>query len=79
MPPAEAEAEVAPVAPVTLVALNGDGDELDFGVHLTGRGNDGNNEDEIYNEDEGDVAFGSPDLYDVKELIELCLKILALR
>ena len=31
------------------------------------------NED-IYNEDEGTVDFGSPDLYDVQELIELSLE-----
>ena len=55
---AEAEAEAAPVV------LNEDEDkDVDFGVHhLTGHGDDDNIDNEIYDKNEGDVGFGTPDL-----------------
>ena len=56
--PAEREAEAAPVV------LNEDEDkDVDFGVHhLTGHGDDDNIDNEIYDKNEGDVGFGTPDL-----------------
>ena len=65
IPAVEAEAEAAPVA------LVNDDDDNNFGVHMTGRDDDDEIENEIYDANEGDVGFGSPDLYDIKELIEL--------
>ena len=36
---------------------------------------DMNNEvEDLFNDDEGNVGFGSPEFYDVKELIELSLE-----
>ena len=66
------EAEVVPAATVA----NRDVD-VDFGVHWTehDNNNDANeNKDKIHNEEEGDVRFSSTDIYDVQELIELCLE-----
>jgi len=80
-PPRETEEEAEKVlvperVDATGVAANSDEAELDFGVHLTAHDDEDDieNEDEIYNEEEGDVGFGSPDIYDVQELIELCLE-----
>ena len=54
-----------------------DGEDVDFGFHFTACDDNNDNienEDEIYNKEEGDVGFGSPDIYDVQELIEMCLE-----
>ena len=72
----EAEAAVAPVA---LGALINEDEDNNFGVHMTGRDdddddeieNENENENELYDANDGDVGFSSPDLYDIKELIEL--------
>ena len=59
------------------VAANIDEEDLDFGVHLVAHDNDNDNienEDEIHKKEEGDVGFGSPDVYDVQKLIEMCLE-----
>ena len=74
-PVAEAPPREAEVVPAATVVVNRDEDD-DFGVHWTAHDDDEDNEnkEDIYNEEEGDVGFGSPDIYDVQELIELCLE-----
>ena len=73
VPQAEWEAEAAPVAPIP--PPNRDDEDLDFGLLLIGRDNDDSVENEdIYDEDEGNVGFGSLDLYHAQELIELSLE-----
>ena len=71
-PPVIAEADEVEAAAVTVV--NEDANN-NFGVHMTGRDDDDDDDDEIENEiydaNEGDIWFDSPDLYDIKELIEL--------
>ena len=52
-------------------------EDVDFGVHLTAHDDNNDNienEDEIFNKEEGHVGFGSPDIDDVQELIEMCLE-----
>ena len=46
------------------VALVNEDDDNNFGVHMTGREDDNDNEikNELYDANEGDVGFGSPDL-----------------
>ena len=58
---------------------NQDEDDVGIAVHMADREDDDedmNNEgvEDLFNDDEGNVGFGSPDFYDVKELIELSLE-----
>ena len=53
--PVEREAEET-----ALVALNED-EDIDFGVHMTRRDSDDNIDNEIYDTNEGDIRFDSPD------------------
>ena len=52
------------------VALNED-EDVDFVVYLTRHDNDDNINNKIYDTNEGDVGFGSPDLYHIRKMIEL--------
>ena len=55
-----------------------DEDDIGIAVHMADRDDEeeGMNDDveDIFNNDEGNVGFGSPDFYDVKELIELSIE-----
>ena len=66
--------KVAPVAPRSTTQSGWRRPWL-WSIYLTGRDDDNSfGNDYIYNEDEGNVDFGSPDLYDVQELIEISLE-----
>jgi len=70
LPPLPAVSTVA-----TTEAVDGDLDDLHFGTHMTGKDDDNEDEDEeIFDRNEGNIGFGSPDYYDVEELIELALE-----
>ena len=58
---------------------NQDDDDVGIAVHMADREDDADEDvnegvEDLFNDDEGNVGFGSPDFYDVKELIELSLE-----
>ena len=62
--------EHVPVANIDEPAMD---ESLDFGLNITPPGfdNDNSSEDDVAAEQEDDVGFGSADMYDVAELLEL--------
>jgi hypothetical protein len=70
LPPLPAVSTVA-----TTEALDEDLDDLNFGTHMTGQDDDNEDEDEeIFDRNNGNIGFGSTDYYDIEELIELALE-----
>lgn len=57
-----------------------DEDDVDMAVQMADRAEDDDEElndeveEDLFNDDEGNVGFGPPDYYDVEEMIELSLE-----